>query len=129
MPLKTCTKCGEKCPPRIRRCKKCDAVFAFKVKKEKKKQMVVSDWKDLVSGDYIKTSGGPVFISQDGTELPMGYSGVFCVISLDKNGILACGKDKTSGFCHIWMAEEMVNNCGIHKRPHRIAKLNINKCL
>ena len=128
MPLKTCQKCGEKCHPRVRKCKKCESTFAFKVKsKIKTKAKVVSDWKDLVPGDYIKATGGPVWISKDGIELPMGYSGIFTVVSLDKNGILACGKDKTSGFCHIWMADEVVNNCGIHKRPHKIAKLKTSE--
>lgn len=127
MAFKVCPKCSEKCPARIRRCKKCNSVFSFKVKSKNKikKTAYTSDWKNLSVGDYIKVAGGPVWIDQNGTELPMGYSGIFSVIDLDKNGILACGKYKNSGFCHIWMAEEIVNNCGIHKRPHKIAKLNI----
>jgi hypothetical protein len=125
MAFKICPNCSEKCPVRIRRCKKCDSVFAFKVKKKKDKSTIVYDWKNLISGDYIKATGGPVWINKDGTELPMGYSGIFCVISLDKNGIIACGKDKTSGFCHIWMTDEIINGFGIHKKPHKIAKLNL----
>jgi ribosomal protein L40E len=127
MPLKICEKCGEKSGPRARKCKKCDGTFAFKVKsKDKNKQTVVSNWRDLVSGDYIKTSGGPVWINKDGTESPMGYSGIFSVVSLDENGILACGRDKTSGFCHIWMTDEVINSSGIHKRPHKVSKINVH---
>lgn len=128
MAFKVCPNCNEKNPARIRRCKKCDAAFAFKVKgktSKNKSLAKVSNWKELAEGDYIRASGGPVWIGKGGEELPMGYSGIFSVISLDENGILACGKDKTSGFCHIWMGREMVNACGIHKRPHRISKLNI----
>lgn len=128
MPFKTCSKCNEKCHPRVKKCTKCDSAFCFKVKsKNKNKVRSISDWKSLIPGDYIKASGGPVWISKDGTELPMGYSGIFSVISLDENGILACGRDKTSGFCHIWMADEVVNNCGIHKKPHKIAKLKTSE--
>lgn len=128
MAFKICSNCNEKNPARIRKCKKCDSVFAFKVKSKNKNKKIsaVSDWKELVPGDYIKVSGGPVWINQEGAELSMGYSGVFSVISLDKNGILAHGRDKNSGFCHIWMADELINNCGIHKKPHRVAKININ---
>ena len=126
MAFKICPKCNEKCPARIRRCKKCDSAFAFKVKKNKHgRQTTVSDWKELAPGDYIKVSGGSVWLDKDGTELSMGYSGVFAVIGVDKNGILACGKDKTSGFCHIWMADEIMNSVGLLKRPHKIAKLNV----
>jgi hypothetical protein len=123
MAFKTCPNCGDKCPARIRKCKKCDSIFCFKAKSKKTKATSVSDWNSLLIGDYIKVSGGPVWIGQDGTELPMGYSGIFSVVSLDKNGILACGRDKTSGFCHIWMAEELLNDCGIHKRPHKVARI------
>ena len=83
MAFKICPNCNEKNPARIRRCKKCDSVFAFKVKSKSSKNSVakVSNWKELVAGDYIKASGGPVFIGKDGVELPMGYSGIFSVIS------------------------------------------------
>jgi ribosomal protein L40E len=127
MAFKICPNCQEKNPARIRRCKKCDSAFAFKVKKQSKKSgaITVSDWKGLLPGEYIKVSGGSVWLDKDGTELSMGYSGIFTVVGIDKNGILACGKDKTSGFCHIWMGDEVMNPAGILKRPHRVAKINI----
>jgi ribosomal protein L40E len=121
--FKICDKCGEKCPARIRKCKKCDAVFSFKVKRKKPKLSRIPDWSELKSGDMIKVSGGPVWIGADGNEIPMGYSGVYAVQSLDSNGILACGADRTSGFCHIWMGGEILSDMGILKRPHRVFKL------
>jgi hypothetical protein len=124
MAFKICPKCNEKCPARIRRCKKCDTVFAFKIKKNKIKSKTIENWRDLVVGDYIKVSGGPIWIGKDGLELPMGYSGIYAVVGLDKNGILACGKDKTGGFCHIWMEEEKSNDFGILKKPHKVSKIN-----
>ena len=124
MAFKICTECKEKNPARIRKCKKCEAIFEFKVKKKKPKKEIVSDWKILVPGDQIKVaSGGPIFIDKDKNELPMGYHGNFSVISLDKNGIIAHGLDKCCGFCHIWMSEEKESNAGVLKKPHNIYKL------
>jgi len=125
MAFKLCPHCGEKCPARIRRCKKCDGVFAFKIKKNKSKTSSVSDWKALVPGEHIKVSGGSVYIDKQGNETSMGYSGVFSVCGVDEKGILACGKDRTSGFCHIWMLQEAESEMGIIKRPHKVRKINV----
>lgn len=127
MPFKTCENCKEKCAPRLRRCKKCDFPFVFKVKKKKNSVSTKVNWQELANGDYIKVTSGPVWLSKDKTEIPMGYSGVFVVVGLDENGILAQGKDRTSGFCHIWMGKEILNDVGILKRPHRIAKINMSR--
>jgi len=121
--FKICPKCGEKCPARIRRCKGCESSFAFKVKKKGPKSSRVDDWRSLISGDSIKVSGGPVWVNSDGSESSMGYSGTFVVKSLDSNGIIACGIQKNSGFCHIWMGEEIISSTGILKRPHKLFKL------
>lgn len=124
MPLKVCSSCGEKCGPRSRKCKKCDASFAFKVKKKKVAvSKKIEDWQELQPGDQIKVSGGPVWIGRDSIETSMGYNGTYSVIELDTNGILARGIDKFSGFCHIWMGEEKISPAGIIKRPHRVFKL------
>lgn len=129
MAHKICPSCGSNCPIRIRKCKSCGCTFSFKPRKNKKKTSFVKNWKDLSVGDYIKSSGGPVWIDKDGNEMSMGYSGTYSVLGLDENGILAQGRDKTSGFCHIWMAKEFVNCFGIHKRPHKIFKLNLDNKL
>lgn len=123
MPLKTCPKCGEKCAPRLRKCGKCGSVFAFKVKKKFHGLSRVGDWKELQPGDHIRVSGGPVWIGKDLTETSMGYSGIYSVVSLDENGILARGIDKFSGYCHIWMGEEKKSDTGVIRRPHKISKL------
>lgn len=124
MAVKTCEGCGEKNPARIRKCKKCDATFAFKIKrKDIAKKEKISDWKELQKGDYIKVKGGPVFLDKEKNEIPMGYTGTFSVLSLDKNGIIAHGKDKSCGFCHIWMGKEQVSYSGVIKKPHKIYKI------
>lgn len=123
---KTCPACNEKNPIRIRKCKKCETIFEFKVKKKKHKQKkeTISDWTLLQIGDYIKvSSGGPVFIDKNNNELSMGYHGSFSVISLDENGIIAHGLDKSCGFCHIWMGEEKISDTGVLKKPHKIHKI------
>ena len=127
MSSKICENCKEKNPARCRRCKKCDSPFAFKVKKKdaKDSKKLKIDWKDLQKGDMIKVSGGPSFIKK-GTleEIPMGYNGLFSVHSVDENGIQAFGRDKFSGFCHIWMnGEEENKKIGINKKPHSVYKI------
>lgn len=123
MAFKICENCKEKNPARIRRCKKCDSTFAFKIKKKNIKKEKISDWKELQQGDIIKVVGGPVFLDKENNEIPMGYSGLFSVISLDKNGIIAHGKDKCCGFCHIWMSKEQISFSGVLKKPHRVYKV------
>lgn len=125
MAFKVCDGCKFKNPARVRKCKQCDAAFAFKVKRKKEKKQKISDWKELIPGDYIKVAGGSIFIDKEENEIPMGYNGIFVVISLDKNGIMAHGKDKSSGFCHIWMNKEQLSPSGIIRRPHKIYKLNV----
>jgi hypothetical protein len=56
-------------------------------------------------------------------KISMGYRGKFKVFRLDNNGIVAYGIEKTSGYCHIWMAEEKLIDGKLLKRPHRIAKV------
>lgn len=125
MAFKICVECKEKNPIRIRRCKKCEAIFEFKVKKKKQRKESSYDWRLLAPGDEIKVaSGGPVFIDKDKNELPMGYHGNFSVISIDDNGILAHGIDRC-GFCHIWMGVEKESGTGVLKKPHKIYKLAI----
>lgn len=127
MAFKICPKCNEKCPARIRRCKKCDSVFAFKIKSKspKTRKVPMSNWKELKEGDHIKVSGGPVWVDKENNETSMGYSGLYVVVDLDQNGILARGTDKFSGYCHIWMGDEILNNIGITKRPHNVFKVNL----
>jgi ribosomal protein L40E len=127
MVFKICSSCNEKNPGRVRRCKKCDNIFAFKVKKKnnKDKKEKVSDWRELQKGDLIRVKGGPVFLDKGKSEIPMGYSGTFSVVNIDDNGIVAHGRDKYCGYCHIWMGKEKVSASGILKKPHKIYKLNI----
>lgn len=122
MAHKICANCGEKCPARIRKCKNCNSTFAFKVKKKKPKSQKVENWCELAVGDYIKVSGGPVWMGKDGIDIPMGYTGVFIVKGFDSNGIIACGV-QNSGFCHLWMASEKMSDMGVLKKPHKISRL------
>lgn len=156
MPQKICEKCKKENGVRARRCKFCDAGFAFKIKKEKSKAVKVN-WRELQNGDIIKVlGGGPIWKpadynpnikateeeydddddeSEDDEEnssksknksldkISMGYRGKFKVFRLDANGIVAYGIEKTSGYCHIWMAEEKLIDGKLLKRPHRIAKV------
>jgi len=157
MPKKICEKCQKENGVRSRRCKFCDAGFAFKIKKEKIKTTKI-DWKLLQPGDVVKVlGGGPIWRPVDYVDNPnvvakeegdndddeddddedgssssksktrdkisMGYRGKFRVFRLDKNGIIAYGIEKNSGYCHIWMAEEKLIDNRFLKRPHRLVKV------
>ena len=123
---KTCPKCSHETGPRAYCCPKCNHVFAFKPKsKEAKNTKLIQNvnWRELVKGDRIKVTGGPYFVSK-GEFIPMGYRGRFVVESVDANGILAWGIDKSAGFCHIYMGGDIQNKeTGVWKTKHKLIKL------
>jgi hypothetical protein len=123
---KTCPKCSTTTGPRSHCCSNCDYVFVFKPKsKETKNTKIIQNvnWRELVKGDRIKVAGGPYYVSK-GEFIPMGYRGKFVVDNVDKNGILAWGIDKSSGFAHIYMAGDFQNTeTGVWKTKHKLIKL------
>jgi ribosomal protein L40E len=123
---KTCPKCNHETGPRAYCCPKCNYVFVFKPKsKETKNTKIIQNvnWRELVKGDRIKVNGGPYFVSK-GEFIPMGYRGKFIVEGVDKNGILAWGIDKSTGFAHIYMGGDIQNKeTGVWKTKHKLIKL------
>ena len=123
---KVCPDCGSTTGPRAYCCKKCNHIFIFKPKsKEAKNTKIIQNvnWRELVKGDRIKVTGGPYFVSK-GEFIPMGYRGRFVVESVDKNGILAWGIDKSQGFAHIYMGGDIQNKeTGVWKTKHKLLKL------
>jgi hypothetical protein len=122
---KSCSSCGFCTGPRAYVCPQCHTPFAFKVQsKEKKNTKIIRDfnWRELISGDRIKVTGGPYYMNRDQEFVPMGYRGKFVVQKIDNNGIVAYS-DK-GGFCHIYMGPDM--QCGetkIWKTKHKLLKL------
>lgn len=124
---KKCDRCGStNNGPRSYVCKDCGEMFSFKPKsKESKNTKVIAkvNWRELIRGDRIKVGGGPFFLSK-GEFIPLGYRGRFVVEGIDKNGILAYGIDKQSGFCHIYMGGDIQNKeTGVWKTKHKLMKL------
>jgi len=123
---KTCPNCSHETGPRAYCCSKCNHIFCFKPKsKEAKNTKMIQNvnWRELIKGDRIKVGGGPYFVSK-GEFIPMGYRGRFVVESVDKNGILAWGIDKSAGFCHIYMGGDIQNKeTGVWKTKHKLIKL------
>ena len=111
--------------PRAYMCSNCNTPFTFSVQsREKKNTKVIRNfnWRELETGDKIKTSGGPYYVSE-GEFIPMGCRGKFTVMSLDDNGIIAYGA-KNGGWCHIWMGkDEQCPNTKIWRTKHKLAKL------
>jgi len=123
MPKKLCEKCKCENHPRVKVCK-CGNKFIFKNKPKNKQKFKSINWLDLTPGDKIKVKGGPYWINFSGKKLSMGYKGNYSVVALDKNGIMAYGIGKNSGFCHIWMGKKTKNESKIIKIPHKIKKIN-----
>lgn len=127
---KICPNCNTGNGPRAYVCKSCDQPFAFKAKsKEQKNTKIIQNvnWRELQPGDKIKVGGGPYYVSR-GNFIPMGYRGKFIVQSLDKNGIIARGVDKHSGFCHIYMGRDVQNKeTKVWKVKHKLVKLKVKE--
>lgn len=121
---KTCDNCGTMTGPRAYMCSNCNTPFTFAVQsKESKNTRVIRnfDWRELETGDKIKTSGGPYYV-KGGEFIPMGYRGRFTVVSLDDNGIV--GYSDKGGYCHIYMGKDIqCPETKVWKTKHKLAKL------
>lgn len=135
--IKTCPKCKATTGPRAFNCPKCQ--FAFFMKNGDPKTLVVNkgdnqaelkiNWKELSRRDVIKVvnGSGPYWLLASGEREPMGYSGIFSVLRITKDGILGIPmrKSKDAGFCHIYMGPKKIcPKTGMHLRPHKLRKLN-----
>jgi len=130
---KICSSCSKPNGPRSFVCKYCNTPFIFKAKsRDQKNTKIIRDinWKELQYGDVIKVNGGPYFLNKEGEYIPMGYRGRFIVQKVDDKGIIACGKDKFSGFCHIYMGPDYQSkDTGLWKIKHKLLKLKPKKDL
>lgn len=128
---KKCPKCKKVNASRQRVCKHCSFEFISKnipVKSE------VKNWKELEIGSYIKIiqGTGPYFIAKRendeckvGERICMGDTGVFKVIKIDKNGIVAFGAtNKNAGYTYLYMGKAKYSEItGIFSEPYRIKKV------
>lgn len=128
---KRCKKCGEINAARSQVCKGCNERF---ISKNTPLKNEVKDWTTLEKGDQLKVvqGTGPYFIcSRDndegnqGDKIYMGARGVYKVISLREDGIIAYGiSKKNGGYDFIYMGgKSYCHATGITKAPHRIIKM------
>jgi len=89
MPYKVCHKCQTENGVRSRRCNKCDAAFAFKVKSKNQPSLTKTDWRELKKGDKIKViSGAGPHVIIDEVKHYIGVKpGIYNVYKLDDSGI------------------------------------------
>jgi len=143
---KICSSCKKPNGPRAFFCKYCKTPYETRTtpgpipylkritENEKPSDYDSFNWEMLVPGDFIVVKGGPYHLSYDehGQEvrLPMGEKGLFKVLRLEQNGILAYPKGKKHE-CHglhfIYMGEETDCAAGIIKVPHRVRKAKLKK--
>ena len=87
----------------------------------------VENHKILAPGDRIKIlSGGSYIVNKDGAKIHIGYYGRFIVKGVDQNGIFAYGnkKEGEQAMCYIWMGRNLLSKAGVHRRAHKVVKLN-----
>lgn len=132
---KLCSSCSEPAGPRAYSCLSCGKAFSFKKestsiqaktsvkKKEKVKQLISVNWRELKYGDHIFVKGGPYHSVKKNHEVVrqrMGYKGHYVVREIQAKGILAYS-GKKEGFAFIYMGPEETSDDGIvHRRPHRL---------
>ena len=131
-PEKSCPECDYINHARSSNCKSCD--YQFYVRKNKQREIMAANWKELQTGDVIKCviGSGPYFLSKDhvGEKIYMGQKGTFEVEEIiDKNKtncgimgrkLLSAGR---KGFSreYIYMGESHYDEkLGIHREPHKI---------
>lgn len=124
--IKYCPKCESQMGARANKCPNPKCQHDFKKIREKKslgisKVKADFDWRTLKRGDEIKVvaGSGPYYKFSDGRTEHMGYSGVFSVIYVDKNGIHAHSKEE-GGHSYIYMGETNDNGERVLK-SHKIS--------
>lgn len=128
---KKCKKCSKINASRQRVCKYCG--YEFKCKNVPIKSEV-KNWKELEIGSYIKIiqGTGPYYIpkrdteeSKIGEKICMGDTGVFKVIKLENEGIVAFGAtNKNAGYTFLYMGKPKYSETtGIFSEPYRIKKV------
>jgi len=127
---KTCPDCGNTTGPRTYQCSNCQHKFTFKpagLRTQIGKD--IKDWRELENGEIIRVvqGTGPVWRSHDEEleEQSMGYAGLFRVVQVIDDGILAHSlKSSDAGRVMIYMGEEERSKVDprLLKRPHKLRK-------
>ena len=115
----------------------CECGFKFTImigatKRARKRRGEPVDWKTLEPNDYIRVRKGPYFETED-EPISMGYSGLFKVRRLSKEGIqcFPLGKDtQYSGIIYLYMGELRISeDTGTVLRPHKVTKVEAKYAL
>ena len=119
-PLKLCPDCQEKCHARLAECKKCGFTFY------KKKKKFIENWKEEVRpGDRIKVVGrsGNYYVRENGERTYLTNPGVYLVMKIHENGIVAMGTGRVShGYEFLYMGEEKKSSMldSMYNSPHKL---------
>lgn len=112
---KFCPKCEAPNGARTHICK-CGHEFVAKIKKG-----AIKEWQSIEPGTLVKIdkNGGTFYIAEDGTKLPMSYSGKAVVKSVLEDGLLV--RFENEGTCFIYMGpDKYCEETGLHKRAKTI---------
>jgi len=83
--------CGMRLPNSVKSCD-CGHVFYVVRPPKKSKKYVLVDWTTLQVGDNIYIENSDVWTSPEGVMIPMGESGEYQVIRVQKNGLVIYNK-------------------------------------
>lgn len=137
--IKTCPTCNKTMGPRTLSCvcghtfmqgknEKTVKLDQGTIRKTKKQRATsVANFKELRPGDKIKVAGGgSYYLNREGVKIRIGYKGRFIVNAVDHNGIYAYGnkKEGEQSMCYIWMGRNLLSKAGVHRRAHKVVKIN-----
>ena len=130
---KKCDKCDRETGVRTKVCPKCGTHFMFKPKSRRRvKTSTLEDWQSLQRGQIIKAvqGYGPYHLNNDGDRVSDGYTGLYKVRCLEKEGIGAypVGRRHSvnahhGGYCFIYMGPKKPCKIGLNEHweePHKI---------
>ena len=133
---KRCKSCKSINASRQRICINCNKSFHVKNKPIKNE---IKDWQNLEPGEAFRVVNGtgPYYVlnrdcgeGQIGDRLFTGAKGRYIVKEITDTGIDAWSVTKfgTSGYAFVYMGKpDYCEKLNIHRRPHRIVKVNIKR--
>lgn len=121
---KPCPTCGSLTSVSQRVCKSCNHIFYEVKQKKAPRGFAEVNWKELEVNQEVFILSSDIWTSPSGERIMMGETGLYKVVRLTHQGILAYGE---SGFAFFDMISEGVGRSGIKRGITKTYKRDFNK--